>query len=1153
MSIKRTIITTIVALALVAVVAPVSAQTPTVAQLMAQLAQLQAQLAALQGTPATTGTAPAACAGVTFTRNLTVGATGSDVKCLQAVLNANGFKVSATGAGSPGMETTTFGPKTLVAVKAWQASVGFTPANQIGPMSRAKLNAILGGTAVSPVNPVNPVVTPAGSISAMTSSDSPMSGAIVASQAAADLLHIAFSGTGVVTSVTLQRSGFSDQNTLSNVYLYDGNVRITDGYSFNVSGQMIMNGLNIVVNGTHVISVRGDVAATSVVGSSGSSAASSIAVQMIGYTGNSTAMTSSVQGNTMNIVIGSLATASLSANTVTGSPTVNAGVTQYTFWSAPIQVNTRAVLLKTASFKMIGSAPSDALANINMFVDGVSTGKTATVMAINGSNYVMFDLTSSPISLTTGSHTIDVRADVQKGTSRTVQLVLQQAADLTITDPQVGVNLAVSTTNIPNGISNSVTISTGSVTVVVDPTFTNQTNISGGATNAVIGRFKLHAYGENVKVQTLNVIPEIDSATSSGGTCTTSGAGVLATGTCGLNNVTLYFNGAQVGSQINYSVANGYTMGTTTSGSGTAIPFQLGSQVIVPAGTDSTLEIRADLQTNGNIAYTGGTIKVGLPLETTNGIGQSSQASVAVPTAAVNIASGLTIGAGGLQLSSNTGYLAQSITPNASGVKIGSFVVQNQSTSQGIRMTSLSLVTSTVTATINNFSALRTSNTTGSGSTPTQFSGTGTGTTSTDVFSINDTLAPGASETIDVFANTGSTPTGSILEYLTVSYIGAVDNIATTTAQKVGQVLSLGTGTISNPPTIVVSSTTPAQYISAAGGATNAAQATFNLVSTSGASTITEMKFTVSGGDATLNSNTNVVTNVCVGTICSAPISGVADITGLSLAVPNGGGGLPQPIQVSFTNVGTTGINPNTSARISLTYLKYTTGSSSKTLCVTPATVSGITYSGTCDDTFSGTNSNDGSSNKSTYGVTTPLLVLVGSQPIPTVSSTIAAGLQLGQVNKVGEVTVKADTKGAVELRTITFSVSSSGFKSTTPFSVTSAGSSTFIAIGSTQITGSSCQPVAVTNSTATITCSMGTASTYAADYAIAAGQQQTFSLYATVNGGPDTSATCSVASSITSAGFVWDDTSNNGGVGSTGLTGASIYNFPTNAYSIHQ
>src|SRR4030042_6899632 len=79
-----------------------------IATLTAQLAALQTQLTTLTGT--TAGTVPAACTGITFTANLTIGSTGTAVQCLQAFLNRSATtQVAATGAGSPGSETTYFG------------------------------------------------------------------------------------------------------------------------------------------------------------------------------------------------------------------------------------------------------------------------------------------------------------------------------------------------------------------------------------------------------------------------------------------------------------------------------------------------------------------------------------------------------------------------------------------------------------------------------------------------------------------------------------------------------------------------------------------------------------------------------------------------------------------------------------------------------------------------------------------------------------------------------------------------------------------------------------------------------------------------------------------------------------------------------------
>src|SRR3989344_5773025 len=105
---------------------PSVAQGATIDELLAQIALLQAQLVQLQAQVSQqqtggTGAAPAACSGVSFGSNLSVGASGSSVKCLQALLNqSSGTQVASSGAGSPGNETTFFGPLTKTAVVKFQ-------------------------------------------------------------------------------------------------------------------------------------------------------------------------------------------------------------------------------------------------------------------------------------------------------------------------------------------------------------------------------------------------------------------------------------------------------------------------------------------------------------------------------------------------------------------------------------------------------------------------------------------------------------------------------------------------------------------------------------------------------------------------------------------------------------------------------------------------------------------------------------------------------------------------------------------------------------------------------------------------------------------------------------------------------------------------
>jgi len=107
------------------------------------------------GTPnlSSTTTMPTACYGITFTRILNIGSTGADVKCLQAILNQSlTTRVSPSGVGSPGYETTTFGAATKAAVIKYQALQGWNPTGGVGSKTKALLNSVLNTTNGGGVN-----------------------------------------------------------------------------------------------------------------------------------------------------------------------------------------------------------------------------------------------------------------------------------------------------------------------------------------------------------------------------------------------------------------------------------------------------------------------------------------------------------------------------------------------------------------------------------------------------------------------------------------------------------------------------------------------------------------------------------------------------------------------------------------------------------------------------------------------------------------------------------------------------------------------------------------------------------------------------------------------------------------------------------------
>ncbi len=1043
----------------------------------------------------------------TFSTNLKQGSTGADVKNLQMVLNMSAdTQVSVSGAGSPGNETSTFGPATKKAVIKFQnkyASDTLAPAGLtagtgfVGPLTRAKLNtmdsttsttgmvpgctSLVGFSSTTGASCASGVVTttiPAGCtstvgfssttgvscasgastvssgpISVSLANTNPAASAVVTGQATADLAHFAFSGTGTITNVKLMRIGISSNSTLSNVYLYNGNVRVSDGASVTSGGVVTFNNLSIAVNGSLTLSVRADIAA----GTSGQI----VGVQLTGYTvsGSTTMTSASISGNFMNIASATLAGITASS---TGSvtATVNAGTMGQTFWSGTVGVSTRAVSLKGAAFKFIGSATSDAAANLRLYVNGSPVGSSATVDS--ATNRLSFDFGSSPVTLNTGSQTLELRGDVVKGSNRTIQFNLENASDLIVMDSQLGVNIVItapSTSGFAAQNGTTVSVSTGSVVTTIDPSFTSLTNVTGGATGAVIGKFKLQAYGEDVKVSTLGVMVTLTGTTPAPNS---------------LNNISLFYNGSQIGSS--------QSPATTTS----ALSFTLGSSLIIPAGTTGTLEVRADIQSLANSNYTAGTIGVAVTAGSANGQGQASSATMNVPTGTIP-ANSLTIATGALAISQAPGYSgAQTVNPNTANVKLGSYVLQNTSTSEGVRITNLAVG---LTATTTNLNNLRTTETSGSGA-------IGIAPQATNNFSVNFTLAAGQTKTIDIMGDLGAATSGVIITTLLPTAVGASSNVTVTPGSATtGQTLTIQTGSVAVPTLNAAPASLAAQFV--VGGTSNLGISQYNFVATNGVATISELKFTV-GGTA-LTSTTTPFTTVTVGGLSAPVVSGVAYITGLNISVPNSPAGANVSVQASFGSVGTNGIPSNTTATTSLTFMKYTIG--------------GITTS------------------TSTIAVVGNTYTLVGTKPTITVQDSSDA--LLNGLVKVAEVTVSADAAGDLKLTALPISVTSTGVVTAT------TGTNNIV------VKDTAGNTIATTNSIAFAVTAGGTGVStilFTGGDTITAGTSKVYRIYitaATVSGAVNTTSLSTKLGVNTL--FTWTD--QNGGV--AGITGANIYSYP--------
>jgi len=921
-----------------------------------------------------------------FNTNMKLGSRGSSVMDLQKVLNMYPqTMIAASGAGSPGMETTYFGNATKAAVNKFQAlhlvELGITaPTGNVFAGTRGLLNQVCTGTTM-PGTGTGTGSTSMGPVSATLSPNQPTS-MIVQGQAAARLADITFTGNGTVTNLQLQRTGVSADTTLVNVYLYDGNTRISDAASVVTGGYINFNSTTglFTVSGSRTLTVRADIL--------GTAAGQSVGVKLNSMTAGGTASTfSNVNGNALQIAnvipatvqFASPITQSGSCSLVSGATTcVDAGTTNYNVWEGVATVSTRDVNLKAATFKFVGSAPVDSMANLSLYVDGAKVSGPSTVNALNN-NKVTFDLGSTPYLLKTGSHTIDVRADIVKGSNRTISMSVENVADLMLEDTNlIGVNIAATVgASTPltqgNSVYKVIGVNKGTVTVNTDPSFSTN-KVTGGATNVPVGQYVLKAYGEDVKVNTMQLAFTL-------GTITT------------LNNVSLYVNGGQVGTSLNYT--------------GSALTYTLGSSLIIPANTSVTLTVKADIVSTSSAAYTTGTVTALLGGVSSNAQGQSSNELTSVAPSAVS-GNTLTISSGAGTFARTSGFTAFTTSPNSSSVKIGSFTLQANS-AEAVKVNSITLTATATAPALSNPLTNLSNLVVKDGST---ILGTPVGNPSTsNTYSFSDiTIPANGTKTFDVYADLGSA-TGTAQVDMSVSYRGAVSN-TTTTSSATGVAITQSVSTLAAPA--LVSSSPVSQFVV---GGTTYGVATFKL-STGGAGTsanIREMRFFVSGTDA--------ATAVTVGGVTAPVVAGTSTVTGLNINIGSTGTDVPVTITYAGFQNSTTGgsLQAGVTSTTTLTYVEGTSGSGT------------VITNGTA--------------------VASNPMYLVASKPTVTVSSTQGGTLILGAENKVGEFTVTADANGKIAVASTTVNVSAVGFTSPVFTSFRIADGNTTITSGSVATT----------------------------------------------------------------------------------------------------
>lgn len=944
-------------------VAPVaSAQTST--DLQAQIQALLAQIATLQSQLGTSGSTTTTGTGYVFTKNLKQGMTDTEVMNLQKVLNMSAdTQVSASGAGSPGNETSYFGAMTKAAVIKFQnkyASEILTPAGLttgtgfVGAATRQKLNSMSAGTGTG----TTPGQTTGTGVTVSLASNTPANVALVQGQAIADLAHFTFtnntSSEARITNVVLNRTGISNDSTLSNVFLYDGAARVTDSATVS-SGKITFNdpsGLfTIPANSSRTIAVRADIA--------GSTNGQIVGVSVASVTGN-VAVTGTPAGNNLTIAAATLATVDFNSTT-TPTATAVAPQNDYTLWQNTVSISTRAVDMKSITFRNVGSVSASDITNLRLYVDGVQAG--SAVASTNASGYVTFDLTNSPVRLNTGNRVIKVVGDIVGGSTRTFMFSLRQASDAMLIDTDLN-QPVLATANSSTFSARSATSATidGGALSITKAANSPTSNVAVDATNVKLATFEFRASGENVKVESLDV----NADTSING---------------GLDNGKVFLNGVQVGSTKDLTDA-------------TDVNFTFGSSFIVNAGQTAIVDIYADVKTTTGASFSNGhTIAVSIGAGPTgNAQGMSSLNSLTVPSTAVS-ANTITISSAALTATKFSGYGDQTMVAGTNSARLGSFVLTAGSAA-GVNVNTITVALSSAeAATITNL-MLR------DVATGAQIGTTKTSPSTSNAFSVNFDIPASGSKTIDVVANIISGSNAGPWTAAVTADGTSTQGTSVSASSVTLQTITLGSGTLS----VAVGAGDPTST-NVLAGATDIKVGEFTFSATNASQTVQELAIKIPNGAATSTSEVSIRYKDSAGTTQTAATTltvgtesyATATFTGLSLYVPANGDATLE-VLVDTTTIANGGVS---GAGINVR-LDYDNG-----FKAISSSGSSSTSVGSADATSGGT--------------------FYVRKTIPTITKISTGSATPSTGTALYKFTIAADASGAIEWKKLTFNVATSG------------------------------------------------------------------------------------------------------------------------------
>jgi len=876
---------------------------------------------ALKGEPVTPTTPTVeGCTITSFDRNLKLGMSGDDVNCLQIVLNSDSeTQLAASGVGSAGNETSYFGPLTKTAVISFQElysedcldSWGLTEGTgYVGSTTRAKLNELLGGVVVPEECTVDADCLAGYTCTAGTCVKIPVAaGLTVALSAVTPAGTVLVSGSAYnvfskinltagsegdvdITGLVVTRTGYSNDNDVDGIMVKDSSgARHGNVVTFSETKATITfaaDPITIAAGTTDYITLAVNLNLTNAV--AGTIAMKIASADDITSDASEVNGTFPITGNLMSLTDGSTIIGSVSVDAITISTaqrTIDLGVTNQPIGKFKFTETSSREDVKINKITLLnnGTMADGDITNIDLVSP---TGTVLATLDQTTSKNATFDLTASPWTVDKGTSDIfTVSADTVVGSGRTAQFIVQNDYDIEVVGTDTGAGILVGVTgnttdaSLPIGDAadfNTIVLAAGTLTASKDSTSPSG-EVSAGATDVVLGVWKLQAAGEDISLRKIDL--ELGGATGASATCATAALCDL-TGTIKVKDVatgtTIYSVSASDSSLAAADAADIWD--------GTANVVSLASYLTIPANSSKLIQVVVDISSTN--ALQGDTFVARLgnfyyKRLSTNTFGTAND----TPTSGLWIdANALPVSTASLTVAKNTAFAGGTLIAGAPGLKVGSYVLQ-AGAADGVNVNTINVTLSANTG-ISNLTLKKGTTQLGN------IIASPVKTTSTNSFSVSGQLdiPAGTSVTVDVYLDTATTASGTTLTTsLPASGIGAttassgasLTNIPS--AAITGQTVVLG---VSGTLTVALNSTTTASKAILHAGETGVALADIKFAAGTYENVkITKVKIEGINAPGTLTNLALYDGATQLGTNADI-VNGVATFSGLSKIVSRG-------------------------------------------------------------------------------------------------------------------------------------------------------------------------------------------------------------------------------------------------------------------------